>query len=465
MTPPQEKHPLRILIVEDNTSMREAMRQILDAAGFAVVTAADGPSGLEQIRNRKWDLVITDYKLPGADGMVLLRESKSVQPSAEVLMITAFGTIELAVDAVKAGAWDFITKPFSRDTLLFKVGRAEEIIRERQKSAALEEENRYFRQEEEARFNRGEIVGESSAMKEVYRFIRKVARNKTTVFITGESGTGKELVARAIHINSPRRDRPFVRVSCGALAEGVLESEIFGHEKGAFTGALRRKKGRFELADGGTLFLDEIGDLPPSVQVKLLRVIQEQEFERVGGEETLRVDVRLITATHRDLEILVREGRFREDLYYRLHILPIHLPPLRDRKEDIPRLSRYFLERIGRERGNPLSLTDEGIRRLALYDWPGNIRELQNVLERAAALCDDEALVAGDLDFLSRKPSGTILANFSGLDARLDALEKEMLLNAMEAARHVKARAARLLGIKEGALYYKLEKHGLAGKD
>ncbi len=456
---------IRILIVEDNDSMREAMLQILQNAGYAIETVADGPEGVDQIRSREWDLVITDYKLPRLDGLTLLKECKSRRPKTEVLVITAFGTIELAVEAMKIGAWDFITKPFSKDALLLKVGRATEIIRERQKTSALEEENRYFRQEEAARFNRGEIVGESPAMKEVYEIIRKVARNKTTVFISGESGTGKELVARAIHLNSPRKDKPFVRVSCSALAEGVLESELFGHEKGAFTGALRQKKGRFELAHSGTLFLDEIGDLPLSVQVKLLRAIQEQEFERVGSEETITVDVRFITATHRNLAELVRDGTFREDLYYRLHILPIHLPPLRDRKQDIPLLSRFFLDRISRDRSQTFTLSEDGLTRLVGCDWPGNIRELQNVLERAAVLCEDGIIGADDLDFLTRNKSGTDLAKSWNLDARLAAVEKEMIVQAMETARNVKARAARLLGIKEGALYYKLEKYGLLEKE
>ena len=460
-----KSNTIRILVVEDNDSMREAIVQILSKSGFRIFGVPDFPTGLKTIAEEFWDIVISDYKLPGGDGMDILRAVKEKSPQTEVLIMTAFGTIELAVEAMKQGAWDFITKPFSKDSLLLKVNRAAEVVDQRKKTNLLQQEVHYLRDESDDHFNRGEIVGESQVMKEIFTLVQKVAKNKTTVFISGESGTGKELIARAIHKNSPRKDQPFIRVNCSALAEGLLESELFGHEKGAFTGALRQKFGRFELAHGGTLFLDEIGDLPLSVQVKLLGVLQEEAFERVGGEETIEVDVRLITATHRNIEEAVRAGTFREDLYFRLHILPIHLPALRERKTDIPKLASHFLNRLGYQQGESIHLSEEGLERLLDYPWPGNIRELQNILERAAVLREGDTIRATDLDFLTNRDSGTKLANDLGLEARLEALEQRLLAEAMDTAKGVKARAARLLDIKEGALYYKLEKYRLLDKD
>lgn len=460
------KEHLRILVVEDNDTMREGMVQILQKAGHEVEEAPEGSAGLSLLEEKVFDLVITDYKLAEMDGIQLLKKIKETSPRIEVIVITAYGTIELAVEAMKAGAWDFITKPFSRDELIIKVNRVGEVMKERDAARRLADENRYLREEMDIRFNFGEIVGESPIMKKIYQTIEKVSGSDTSVLIYGESGTGKELVARAIHFNSPRRDEPFIRVNCGALAEGVLESELFGHEKGAFTNAFRRKKGRFELADGGTLFLDEIGDIPQGTQVKLLRVLQEKEFERVGGEETIRVDVRMIAATHHDLLKEVNLGNFREDLYYRLHILPIGLPPLRERKEDIPLLADHFLKRLSLEMQKPgLILTEEGLTALVTYDWPGNIRELANVLERAVVLADENTIDLDDLSFMIHEDKGTMIAEKSlDLEAKLASVEKQLLEEAMKAAKGVKARAARLLGIKEGAFYYKLEKYGLLEK-
>jgi len=457
---------LRILVVEDNDTMREGMTQVLRKAGYDVAQASSGADGLEWLDKHEIDLVITDYKMTGMDGLEVLKGVKTRAPRAEVMMITAYGTIELAVDAMKAGAWDFVTKPFSQDELKLKVNRVAELIHERQTSLRLAEENRYLKEEVGVRFNYGEIVGESKTMKKIYETIEKVSRSDSSVLITGESGTGKELVARAIHFNSPRKEAPFIRVNCGALAEGVLESELFGHEKGAFTNAIRRKKGRFELAHRGTLFLDEIGDIPLGTQVKLLRVLQEKEFERVGGEETIRVDVRLIAATHRDLSREVDEGRLREDLYYRLYILPIHLPPLKERKEDIPLLAEHFLVNLSHELKKPgIALTRGAMDVLTAYEWPGNIRELANVLERAVVLAEGNTIDVEELGFMAQKKAGTKIAERTlDLDTRLTDLEKQLLSQAMEATKGVKAKAARLLGIKEGALYYKLEKYGLIEK-
>ena len=453
---------LRILIAEDNASIREGMVQVLKKEKHAVRSVESGEKALSALEDASFDLIITDYKMAGLDGLQLLKHAKKKLPEVQVIVITAYGTVELAVEAMKAGAWDFIQKPFSKDELKLKVDRAAEYIRQRAASRMLADENRYLKEQDASRFNFGEIVGASPKMRKLYDTIKKISDGDSSVIIYGESGTGKELVARAIHQNSQRCENPFIRVNCGALAEGVLESELFGHEKGAFTNAYRLKKGRFELADTGTLFLDEIGDLPPATQVKLLRVLQEKEFERVGGEETLCVDVRVIAATNRDIEKEMGEGRFREDLYYRLHILPVHLPPLRERREDIPLLARHFLQNMGSELGKNPQISEDAVAVLAGYAWPGNVRELENALERAVVLAESELITAGDLAFITGERKGTMLADTGlGLEDTLAAVEKEKLIRALEESGGVKARAARLLKIKESALYYKLEKYGL----
>jgi len=454
-----------ILIIEDNDTLREGMAQVLRRLGHETLEAPNGLAGLDVVSTRKVDLVVTDYRMEGMDGLAVLREIKARAPQTEVMVVTAYGTIELAVEAMKAGAADFITKPFSPEELAIKVQKILERLAEREEFQRMEEENRYLREEIETGY--GEIVGSSPAMKAVYRSIEKVAQSDSSVLIYGESGTGKELVARAIHKASPRRDFPFVRVNCGALAEGVLESELFGHERGAFTGALRRKKGRFELAHRGSLFLDEVGDLPLATQVKLLRVLQEKQFERVGGEETLQVDVRVIAATNRNLAEEIAQGRFREDLFYRLHVVPIYLPPLRERKEDIPLLVHHFLKRLSTELRKPgLSIEPTVMNDLLSYPWPGNVRELENVLERAAVLCDGNRLGPQDLPLLLPPQvalSEEVLADAPyGLNRALEEVERRMIEKALHQARGVKTEAARLLGIKTSALYYKLAKHGLA---
>jgi two-component system response regulator HydG len=463
-----EKNVSRILLIEDNETMREGMSLILKKMGHQVVEASNGVTGLEKIAEQSFDLVITDYKMDGIDGLEVLKRIKqqNKNPNIEVILITAYGSIELAVEAIQQGAFDFITKPFSHQEFQVKVKKALDHLQEQAEMQRLSEENRYLRDELDVQFNFGEIVGNSAPMQTIYRMIEKVAPTDSSILIYGESGTGKELVARAIHKASQRRTKPFIRVNCGALAEGILESELFGHERGAFTGAMRRKKGRFELAHKGTIFLDEIGDISPAMQLKLLRVVQEKELERVGSEETLIIDVRIIAATNKNLKEEVAKGKFREDLYYRLHILPINMPPLRERKEDIILLTDYFLKKIGQEIKKTNLLIDDNAKKTLLdYNWPGNVRELENVLERAAVLCDGNKISSTDLPILieEKNQNNNIYLSDSVMDLNLalESVEKRLIENALEKAKGIKTEAARLLNVKTSALYYKMEKYGL----
>jgi two-component system response regulator HydG len=455
------------LIIEDNETMREGMTEVVAGLGHEAVAASSGAQGLERFREKKPDFVITDLKMSGLDGLEVLRRCRALDPDVPVLVITAFGTIEVAVEAMKEGAFDFLTKPFSPDVLRLKVERGLEARRARARVERLARENEILRGEVEAGL--GEIIGASPAVRKVFEILDKVAPSDSSVLVTGESGTGKELVARALHRRSRRASGPFVKVNCGALTETLLESELFGHEKGAFTGAIRRKLGRFELADGGTLFLDEVGDVSPGLQTKLLRVLQEREFERVGGEETLRVDVRVIAATNKDLREEVAAGRFRQDLYWRLHVIPIHLPPLRERLEDIPLLAAHFLEKLRpRTRHRVREIEPDAMARLRSYRWPGNIRELENVLEQALVFASGEVLRAEDLPerLGASEPRGQIPVPDPSrpLPEILDELERALVLRAYEKAGGVKTETARLLGIKPSALYYKLEKYGILEK-
>lgn len=451
-----------ILVIEDNETMLEGISRTLERMGHRVVGVPDGQQGLEVCRKGGIDLVIADYKMQPMDGMEVLERVKRMDEDIDVVIITAYGTIELAVEAMKKGASDFITKPFSPDELKVRIDKVLEFRRARQRSQRLADENLYLRQEIEVQY--GEMVGSSEKMKKVFEKIEKVARTDSSVIIYGESGTGKELVARALHYRSPRREGPFVKVNCAALAEGVLESELFGHEKGAFTGAIRRKKGKFELANTGTIFLDEVGDIPPAIQVKLLRVLQEKEIERVGGEGPIKVDVRIVAATNRDLPKMVEEGKFREDLFYRLHVIPIYLPPLRERKEDIPELVRHFLRKKCAQLGRKVPEVDpKALELLMEYDWPGNVRELENVLERAIVLCEGDRIGPSDLPLLVER-EGDVLRVPEGevpLPEMLESLERQLIERALEKARGVKAEAARILGIKTSTLYYKMEKYGM----
>ncbi|HEY7821031.1 MAG TPA: sigma-54 dependent transcriptional regulator [Vicinamibacteria bacterium] len=462
----------QVLIIDDHDSMREGLELLLRRRGHHTLSAATGKAGLDLLADSQADLVITDLKMKSMDGLEVLRAVKSRSPSTEVLMITGYGTVETAVEAMKLGAADFITKPFSSEEFGVKVDRLlahrDEREKLRKENVALRVENTALKEDTEERY--GEMVGESQPMREVFRWVDRVARSDSTVMIYGESGTGKELVARAIHAASHRREGPFIRVNSGALTESLLDSELFGHEKGAFTGAERRRRGRFELAHGGTLFLDEITTISPATQIRLLRVIQERELERVGGEETVPVDVRIIAATNSPPETLLSANHFREDLFYRLHVVPVTLPPLRERKTDIPVLVRHFISKLrDRTRSQARDVSNETMSRLMAYHWPGNVRELENVVERALVLAEGEVLQAADLPPLASNGHDVTLAPApapfpnAGLDLTtvVEGLEAKLLREALDRARGVKAEAARLLGLKPSALYYKLEKYGI----
>jgi DNA-binding NtrC family response regulator len=402
------------------------------------------------------------------DGMQVLEAVKEKYADTDVILITAYGTIEIAVEAMKQGAVDFITKPFPPEALRLKIEKVLDYRATRQERERLGEENRYLREEIGGRYNFGEIIGDSPQIKEILTAVAKVAPTDSSVLIYGESGTGKELVARAVHYQSTRQAASFVKVNCGALPRELVESELFGHEKGSFTGAVRQKKGKFELAEGGTIFLDEIGDIPLDIQVNLLRVLQEKQFDRVGGERTIEADVRVVAATNRPLKEMVAQGAFREDLYYRLDVIPLHLPALRERKGDIPVLVEHFFEKKCREMNLPLRrLTDGAIQTLVDYRWPGNVRELENVIERTIVLADGDEVGSHDLPLTfeesSERRQEVVGDEADGmlLNQRLDALENDLITRAMGEANQVKTRAAELLGIKTSALYYKLEKYGI----
>jgi two-component system response regulator HydG len=460
----------RILVADDHDAVREGMVLSLTRLGHEVQGVRGGAEAIAAYRKRPADVVVTDLRMIPVDGIEVVRRLREGDPEATVVVVSAHGTIATAVDAMREGAIDFIEKPFSPEVLRARVEKAVEIARERRgartaraRAEALEEDLG------RARDPHG-LVGSSEAVRRVLDQVRKVAATDATVLVLGESGTGKELVARAIHDGSPRREKPFVSVSCAAIPEGLLESELFGHEKGAFTGAVKRKLGRFELAHEGTLFLDEIGELPPPTQVKLLRVLQERKFERVGGEETVEVDVRLVSATNRDLALMAKEGRFREDLYYRLDVVAIRLPPLRERPGDVEELAKHFLARAAPRLGRAVTgFTPEALEVLRRHRWPGNVRELENVVEQALVFAEGSLVTPAELpDALRRAPApaapaGPVPAPTGerGLTEVLEDLERQLILDAYERAKGVKAETARLLGIKPSALYYKLEKYGI----
>ena len=448
--------PFRILVADDEPAQRELVGGFLRKHGFEVTQAADGRQALARFKQEPFDLVLTDQKMPDLSGLELLEGVRAITPEAAVLIMTAYGTIETAVSAIKAGAADYLTKPVNLDELLHRIHQ----VQERQR---LLTENRELRDALVGRHRVEGIIGESGQMQEVLSLVRRVAPSDATVLIRGESGTGKELIAKAIHYASPRASGLLVKVNCAALPETLIESELFGHEKGAFTGAVSARKGRFELADGGSLFLDEIGDLPAPVQVKLLRVLQERELERVGSSRPIAVNVRLLAATHRNLEALVREGRFRDDLYYRINVVTLAVPPLRERREDIPLLLDHFLVKFARANGKTIrGLTREARDTLLRYDYPGNVRELENLMERAVVLTRDEVIGLADLP-LSVRETEPESGEATGLPAAVEGLERRMIRDALAYADGVQTRAAEALGISERVLRYKLRKYGLGG--
>ncbi len=456
-----------ILIIDDNETVRDGLTHTVKKMGHDAVAAASGQAGIDAFKARRVDFVITDLKMDGLGGVEVLRAITTLDPTVPIMIVTGFGTVETAVEAMKLGAFDFLIKPFTPEVVRLKVERALELCAARRVRTKLEAENAYLRDEHGGRFT--EIIGGGDKIAAVLRAVEKVAASDATVFVAGESGTGKELVARAIHRLSRRASGPFIKVNCGALTETLLESELFGHEKGAFTGAIKQKLGRFELADGGTLFLDEVGDVPPAMQVKLLRALQEHEFERVGGERPIKVDVRVLSATNKDLDVEVAAGRFRQDLFYRLHVVPLRLPSLRERREDIPVLAQHFVAKLG-PRTNPRvsGVGDAALGRLMAYHWPGNVRELENAIEQALVFAEGTEIgVAALPAFLHG--SGAVeedrldVPRQLSLPDILDDLERQLILKAFEKARGVKTETARLLGIKTSALYYKLEKYGIGG--
>ncbi|MBX9599714.1 MAG: sigma-54 dependent transcriptional regulator [Bryobacteraceae bacterium] len=444
--------PQRILIVEDEEKLRRVIALHLESSGFETISAA---SAEEAARHPDADLVLTDLKLPGKDGLDLLDHLRAQNSRAPVIVMTAFGTVENAVHAMKAGAIDFLLKPFSLDHLSAVVSKALEV-------SDLRRENEELREELGARYRFANIVGHSAAMQDIFAQVARVAPTRATVLLAGESGVGKDLIARAIHHHSPRANKPFVKINCTAIPENLMESELFGYEKGAFTGASQSKPGKFEFADGGTVFLDEIGDVPASVQVKLLRVLQEREFERLGSNRTRHIDVRVIAATNVDLRAALEQGTFREDLYYRLNVVPLSIPPLRERKEDIPYLVDHLIAKLAPDLGSPVrAISPQALDRLMEYHWPGNVRELQNVLERSMVLCPANRLEAAGIRFdTSRRPaaSGPV---FLPDGMTLDELEQAIIREALRRADGNKSHAARMLGLTRNALRYRLSQMGI----
>jgi two-component system response regulator PilR (NtrC family) len=454
----------RILVVDDEQSMRELLAIMLRKEGYDVVLADSRAMAASVLARGPVEMVLTDVKLPDGDGIEILRHVKAASPETAVVVMTAFGSAEMAVAAMKLGAHDYLTKPFDIEELKIVVRGALEKQR-------LAEENLRLKAEFRTRHGLDQMLGVSPAMAAVFDLVRSVAQTSSTVLITGESGTGKELVAKAIHALSPRRDAPFVSINCGALPENLLESELFGHLKGAFTDAHQNKKGLFEAAHRGTLFLDEVGETPPSMQVKLLRALQEKRVRRVGGTDEVDVDVRIISATNAPLEALVRERRFREDLFYRLQVIPVRTPPLRERREDIPILAEHFLERFNRQMGKQVAkISEEAMQCLTRYAWPGNVRELENVVERAVALEATAAVLPERLPEALRQGLGGSAMSQSALppdatgfhlDEHLNAIESSLLREALERSAGDRAAAARLLGISGRSLRYLIQKHGL----
>jgi len=443
----------KILIIDDDTSLRRVLEYNLQEEGYEVQDASSGEEGLYLFGKFQPSLVITDMKMSGMDGLMVLKSIKERSPEALVIIITAFGTVDIAVEAMKAGAFDYITKPFNRDALKLTVKKALQFN-------GLSEENKRLKSELSDKADFRTIIGSSKEMEKVFDVIRKVSDTEAAVLITGESGTGKELVARSIHAYSSRRDAPFIAINCAAIPRELLESELFGHVKGAFTGAVRDKTGKFQLADGGTLFLDEVGDLPVELQPKLLRALQEKEVEAVGGTKVQKLDVRVVSATNLDIDKAIASGAFREDLYYRLSVIPIHLPPLRERRKDIPLLIRYFCGKHGNDK---VTFDKDALHALVMYPWPGNVRELENTVECLLIMRNGDVIGVDELPekFLENGVTGSVVIKLPDEGYSLEQLEREVVVQALERNHWNQTAAARFLRIPRHTLIYRLEKYGI----
>lgn len=455
----------RILAVDDEESIREFLEIMLKKEGYEVTTAEDGAQAIDLLKKKSFDMVISDMQMPNVTGMELLKHVKDNYPDLVFMIITAFGTTESAVEAMKLGAYDYITKPFKIDEVRIVIGNA-------LRSKNLEVENRTLKKEMQKEYSFQSLVGNSEKMHHIYDLIKRVSQTPTNVLITGESGTGKEMVAKAIHVNGPLKNKPFVTINCGAIPENLMESEMFGHKKGSFTGAIQDKVGLFEVADGGTLFLDEVGELPLTIQVKLLRAIQERVIRRVGATDDQKIEVRIIAATNRDLEDMIKQGMFREDLYYRLNVILIRVPPLRERPEDVSLLAKHFLQKYSSRFSKPVSgISDEAMKTLKKYDYPGNVRELENIIERTVALEAGSTILPESLPPFVNTPSGRKLASSyeieigeEGIELEkiIGQMEKELLVKAIHKANGVKKKASKLLGITFRSMRYRCDKYGLS---
>jgi DNA-binding NtrC family response regulator len=447
----------RILIAEDEKTQRDLLEGFLRKEGFSVEAAADGREALQKLRGNFFDMALIDYKMPELDGLQTLREIRKLYPDLPVVMMTAYGTVETAVASMKEGALDYLTKPIDLDELLLILQKVIERFN-------LIRENKELKAQLQERYSFTHIVYSSPKMEEVMGLVARVASSQATILIRGESGTGKELIANAIHYASPRSEKPWVKVSCAAIPETLLESELFGHEKGAFTGATQRRIGRFEEADEGTIFLDEIGDLSSGIQVKLLRILQDKEFQRLGSNQSLKTDVRVITATHRNLEEAIQKGLFREDLYYRLNVISIMLPPLKERREDLPLLIDHFLKKYSEKNQKSISNISKEARALLLrYSYPGNVRELENLIERAVVLCRGEVITTQDLPFHLQDERSERLFEFQikekSLPESLEEIERDLIIKALHQHQGIQTKTAESLGISERVLRYKMKKY------
>ncbi|MGQ9610691.1 MAG: sigma-54-dependent transcriptional regulator [bacterium] len=448
-----------ILVIEDEPLQLKNLSEALEKQGYNVLSSESSAKGIEIVQEKAVDLVLTDFKMPEKNGLEVLREVKQINPDISVIIITAYGDVETAVKVMKEGAFDYLTKPIEFEEL-------DIIIKKALERKMLVSENKELRRQLAGKYRFDEIIYGSSEMEEVINTAGRAADSRASILIYGESGTGKELIAKAIHYASPRKNKPLISINCAALNENLLESELFGHEKGAFTGADKQRKGRFELADGGTIFLDEVGEIPPSIQVKLLRVLQEREFERVGGNETIRVDVRVISATNRDLESMIKKGAFREDLFYRLNVISIRIPPLRERKSDIPPLINYFITKYARENNKEVeSLSKEAMDALIKYNYPGNVRELENAIERAVIMARGKIITLDDLPIFMKISNDDSKQSYElkgeTLDKIVENVERQLIAEALVKANNNQSRAAEILGISERNLRYKLKKYGM----